>query len=47
MMARVSDVILGFDPRISSPRDPRVKPEDDGAIGYGVAMNRNRSEEAA
>lgn len=26
-------VILGLDPRISGPTDPRVKPEDDGGIG--------------
>jgi hypothetical protein len=47
MMARVSDVLLGLDPRISSGGDPRVKPEDDGAFGYDVAMIRNRSEEVA
>jgi len=47
MMARVSDVIRGLDPRIASGGDPRVKPEDDGAFGYDAAMKRTRSEEAA
>jgi hypothetical protein len=46
-MARVSDVILGRDPRVSARRDPRVTPEDDGAFGSDVAMIHNRSEEAA
>jgi len=43
----VLTVTLGLDPRASGARDPRVKPEDDGAPGYDVTMNRIRSEEAA
>jgi hypothetical protein len=31
-LRRVLTVILGLDPRIPSPGDPRVEPEDDGAF---------------
>ncbi|MET4127816.1 hypothetical protein ACSSV8_001834 [Roseovarius sp. MBR-79] len=41
MMARVSDVILGLDPRITSGGDPRVKPEDDG-INRDVIIRLDR-----